>query len=163
MNRSHLAAILMTLILAGCQAQNARVATTLNQDAVLAGDMSIDPLSWKTITSGFNPHDSTMFTLFGNDSAVEYARTSGGRDYPRSSVLALVTWRQQEDSRWFGARIPAQPKSVEVVTVAASEDGGTTYVYRSFKGVPLKEIQTSEMRANERATYVLSKRAAVMP
>ena len=40
-----------------------------------------------------------MYTLFGNDLAVQYAHTNPQHDYPAGSVLSLVTWSQQEDPR----------------------------------------------------------------
>jgi hypothetical protein len=109
--------------------------------APLADSLPVNPLQWRVITSGVDPHDSTMFTLFGKE---------GG------SALALVTWRQQEDSRWFGARIPAQVLSVELLDRPSN-------VYRVFKGSPLKETTDLKSRDAGRAAYLVSMRAAVMP
>ncbi len=162
MNKSLMLAAVLTLILASCQKQIPSLITTMNTHAALVGDLPANPLGWKVITSGFGPNDTTMSTLFGNDSAVKYARTRGGDGYPTNSRLALVTWRQQQDSRWFGARIPDQVKSVEFVTVA-SDDSRTTYTYERFAGVPFKRVGTSSKRADERVKYLLSQRAAVMP
>jgi hypothetical protein len=163
MNGFYVFVTAMLPMLAGCSAPNARVVTKLNKDAALTGDISMDPLRWKVITSGLNPNDSTMSTLFGNDSAVQYSRTSAERNYPDGSVLSLVTWKQQEDGRWFGARIPAEPNSVEFLTVRVSKDGQPSYSYRDYEGSPLKEITTLESSAKERVAYLLSQRAAVMP
>jgi hypothetical protein len=105
-----------------------------------------------------------MCTLFGNDLAVQYARSHSQRDYPAGSVLSLVTWKQQEDGRWFGGRIPAAPKSVEFVTVRAGAENRLSYSYQEFNGAPLKKVTDQEGPApNERAEYLLSQRAAVMP
>lgn len=147
----------IALLLTGCSAPNARVVTSLNHMAALYGVVPTDPTTWKVITSGLNPSESTMSTLFGNDTAVEYSRTTTQRNYPPGSVLALVTWSQQEDLRWFGARIPAHPKSVELVAV------GPAYSYRSYEGAPLRETKTSQRHADERIAYFLSQRASVMP
>jgi len=57
---------------------------------------------------------------------------------PNGSALSLVTWTQQEDSRWFGAKIPAPVKSVEFVFVSTAADGRPSYSYRKFEGTPLK-------------------------
>src|SRR5713226_7032884 len=95
--------------LIACSKQNALVATTLNERAALAGDLPSNPLQSGVITSAVNKLDSTMWTLFGNDLAVKYARTNSGHDYPAGSMLSLVTWEQQEDRRWFGGRIPGPP------------------------------------------------------
>jgi len=79
----------------GCSEQNPRVVTTLNQGAKLTGDLPWNPLQWRVITSVVNKQDSTMYTVFGNDLAVQYARTNSQRDYPAGSVLSLVTWKQE--------------------------------------------------------------------
>jgi hypothetical protein len=163
MKRFHLSLSAALLILAGCSAPNARVVTTVNRDAALTGDISIDPLQWRVITSGVDPTNSTMYTLFGNDIAVQYARTSTERNYPAGSVLSLATWHQQEDSRWFGGKIPARPKSVEFVEVLVSNNGRRSYSYRAFEGSPLKQTINLEGPPDGRVTYLLSQRAAVMP
>jgi hypothetical protein len=148
----------------GCSDQNPRVATKLNQDAALAGDLPSNPLQWRVITSAVNKQDSTMHTLFGNDVAVQYARTSSQHDYPAGSVLSLVTWKQQEDSRWFGGKIPAAPKSVEFVTVGITADHQPSYSYQNYEGAPLKKTLAKEGSTPDgRAAYLLSQRAAVMP
>ncbi len=151
------------LALAGCSGPNSRVETKLNANAALTGEIPVDPLQWRVITSGVDPRSSTMFTLFGNDAAIQYSRTSTARNYPDGSVLALVTWQQQEDSRWFGGKIPSHAKSVEFVDVRISQDGNPSNVYRSYEGFPLKETTSLKSQTNEHAAYLLSMRAAVMP
>jgi hypothetical protein len=137
--------------------------TTLNTRAALTGDLPADPLTWSVITCGANPQAATMSTLFGNHEAVQYSRKNTAGKYPVGSTLSLVTWRQQEDNHWFGARMPAEPKSVEFVFVQASGDGNPSYVYRVFEGSPLKEITTPKEKAGDRVAHLLSQRAAVMP
>jgi hypothetical protein len=111
-----------------------------------------------------DPGNTTMSTLYGNDVAVGYARTHSQHDYPPGAVLSLVTWMQTEDSRWFGAKIPGQVKSVEFVTVGAAENGAPQYSYAAYAGNPLKKASTQESGVPpERAAYFISSRAAVMP
>ena len=74
---------------------------TFNQSAGLVGDLPANPLGWRVI-SVIDPATGTMSTLYGNDLAVEYARTHSQHDFPAGAVLSLVTWTQAEDSRWFG-------------------------------------------------------------
>jgi hypothetical protein len=145
--------------LAGCSEQtNPRVATRLNEDAALRGALPSNPLQGKVITSWIDKRGSTMSTLFGNDVAVQYARTNGAMTYPAGSVLSVVTWGQQEDPRWFGGKIPQTPKSVEFVTV------GGTYSYQRYEGSPLKQVASEDTATpNDRAAYLLAQRAAVMP
>ena len=105
-----------------------------------------------------------MYTVFGNDKAIEYARNHAQSDYPAGSVIALVTWTQQEDPRWFGGNIPKAPKSVEFVTVSAGSDQKASYKYEEYEGSPLKKISARESPTTEgRAAYLIAQRAAVMP
>jgi len=105
-----------------------------------------------------------MSTLYGNDLAIAYARTSPQHDYPVGAELSLVTWTQAEDTRWFGAKIPAQLKSVEFVTVESAPDGTRSYSYQEFTGVLLKMASTQKsLTPSDRTAYLLSERAAVMP
>jgi hypothetical protein len=146
---------------AGCSEKtNPRVVTRLNQDAALVGELPSNPLRGKVITSWINKGDATMSTLFGNDVAVQYARTNGERMYPAGSVLSVVTWSQQEDPRWFGGNIPQSTRSVEFVTVT----GAGAYTYQRYEGSPLKKVASLEGNdPKDRAAYLLAQRAAVMP
>jgi hypothetical protein len=137
---------------------NPRVATRLNDEAALVGELPSNPLKGRVITSWVNKHDATMSTMFGNDVAVQYARTSAEMQYPAGSVLSVVTWSQQEDPRWFGGSIPQKTRAVELVKVM----GPGAYSYQRYEGSPLKKVEDG-VAPNDRASYVLSQRAAVMP
>jgi hypothetical protein len=152
--------------LAGCSDRvNPRVATRLNLDASLMGDLPSNPFRGRVITSWIDKRDSTMSTMFGNDVAVQYARTSAGAAYPAGAVLSVVTWAQQEDPRWFGGRIPEKPKVVEFVTVRSPG----SYSYERYEGSPLKKVasvegnDTKDNDSKDRAAYLMAQRAAVMP
>jgi len=156
--------IVLSLGLAGCSRDEPRTFATPNESASLAGQLPTNPLQWKLVTSMVDRADSTMSTLYGNDIAVEYARTHAEHDYPPGSMLALVTWTQQEDPRWFGAKIPEAPKSVEFVTVGSAVDSRPSYSYVRYEGAPLKPASAQDPAAvNERAAYLISQRAAVLP
>lgn len=138
-------------------------AGTINDRATLTGSLPWNPLQWNVITSSIDNGVSTMSTLFGNDQAIRSAR-GGEPRYPIGAVLSLVTWTKQEDERWFGARIPAEVKSVEFVSVQAGPTGQPSYAYQNFEGMPLlKTPVTSGRSPEEHTTYLLSLRAAVMP
>jgi hypothetical protein len=152
------------LCISGCSDQNPRVTTRLNQEASLIGNLPSNPLQGKVITSWIDKPNSTMSTLYGNDPAVQYARSNSEQHYPSGSSLALVTWRQKEDDRWFGARIPATPQSVEFVTVESTPDHKPWFSYQQFDGSPLAKHSAQEgPTPNDRAAFLLSQRAAVMP
>jgi hypothetical protein len=152
----------------GCSDEtNARVVTKINQDAGLTGNLPYNPLAWRVITSWIDKNNSTMSTLFGNDLAVQYARTHAGQDFPAGAVVSLVTWKEQEDPRWFGGKIPAAPQSVEFVIVAAGADRQPSFTWQKYEGAPLKKISPAEEQKGPapvmRAAFLLSQRAAVMP
>jgi hypothetical protein len=149
--------------LIGCSDQvNERVATRLNLDASSMGNLPANPFQGRVITSWIDKRDSTMSTMFGNDVAVRYARTSMGPAYPAGAVLSVVTWAQQEDARWFGGKIPEKVKFVEFVTVSSSGSS-----YQRYEGAPLRkaagEGTIPKGDDTDRMAYLLAQRAAVMP
>jgi len=124
----------------------------------------MNPLQWRIITSMADKNSSTMSTLYGNDLAVDYARTHADRKYPDGSVLALVTWKQQNDPRWFGAKIPERVSSVELLTIGALQDGHATYSYLEYAGTPMKQSSPEQTATpSGRALFLLTQRAAVLP
>ena len=161
---AHVLGVVLALSVFGCAGEEPKVEATFNQGASLVGGLPANPLQWKVVTSAIDTENSTMSTLYGNDVAVQYARTNQQQEYPNGSVLSLVTWTQREDGRWFGAKIPNEVKSVEFVFVAASADGRRLYSYQEYGGTPLKKVSEQEgPTANEGAARLLSQRAAVMP
>lgn len=159
-----LPSIALVLFALGCSGNRTKISAMLNQNASLVGQLPVNPLQSKIITSTIDRSGSTMSTIYGNDIAVEYIRTHSQHDYPPGSVLSVVTWAEQEDPRWFGARIPGQVKSVEFVTVRAAADGRPTYTYRRYEGAPLTESASQDpVTTNQRVAYLVSLRAAVMP
>ena len=163
MSRRLFGATFVLSILAGCAAPNPRIKTKLNDAAMLVGSIPVDPLRWNAITSRVNRHDATFSILFGNDAAVRHSRTNASHDYPTGSVIAFVTWHQQEDIRWFGGQIPAAAKSVEFVSVESGEQGRPSVAYEVYEGSPLKKTSLADDRANSRVAFLLSQRAAGMP
>lgn len=161
MSKIYLLSAVLLLGVAGCADQvNPSVATRLNLDASLMGDLPSNPFRNRVITSWINKQDSTMSTLFGNDVAVRYARTNAEMKYPAGSVLSVVTWGQQEDPRWFGGKIPETPQSVEFVTVS----GPGAYSYQRYEGSPLKKVANVQgADPKDRTAYLMAQRAAVMP
>jgi hypothetical protein len=139
-------------------------ASSFNERAGLIGTLPWNPLQWKIITSSVDEQSSAMGILYGNDLALRYARSNSQGDYPPGSVLSLVTWAEQADPKWFGARIPGQPKSVEFVSVANGADGAAAYSYEEYEGSPLHKTSSAAGRSPEsRTAYLLSRRASVMP
>lgn len=152
------------LFVAGCANDRSHIVATPNQNAGLSGDLPFNPFEWQVVTSEINPSASTMSTLYGNEAAVKYARSHSQLDYPAGSVLALVTWHQKEDDRWFGANIPDKVISVEFVGIENGPQGKPTTSYQRYEGSPLqKSTAFDDSVARTRVAYFLAQRAAVMP
>jgi Cytochrome P460 len=159
-----LAAIALSFCVYGCSSGTRPPAATFNEAASLTGQLPENPLQWKVITSMVDRSAGTMSTLYGNDAAVTYARSNSGHDYPPGSEVALVTWSQREDPRWYGAKIPAEAKMVEFVSVSASPDGKPVYSYQEYEGTPLQTGESqSSSTLSDRKEFLLSLRAAVLP
>jgi len=157
-------AVVLSLVALGCPGDRTSAAPTSNDAAALGGDLPLDPLQWRIIGSIVDPATSTMSTLFGNEVAVQSAR--GGRigRYPPGAVLALVTWTQQDDPHWFGARIPAHPESIEVVAVHDVARAGSPFEYQAYRGEPLRKAAAPDAATvAERVERIMGQHAAVMP
>ncbi len=142
----------------------AKVSDVFNGNAALPSDLPYQPFQWRVITSSVDKQNLTMSTLYGNDLAVNHARTSLQGPYPAGAVLSLVTWHQQEDQHWFGGRIPGKVQSIEFVTVDPSSDNKTAYSYQAYEGDSLKKMSSSDASVTRpRIDFILSRRASVMP
>jgi len=125
--------------------------------------LPFDPLQWRVITASVDRQASSMSTLYGNDVAVDAARARLPGGYPAGSVLSLVTWHQQDDDHWFGAKIPAAPATVEFVMVGKT-GSELSYGYKLYEGTQLTETTVKEGgSAHDRIAYILSQTAAAMP
>lgn len=157
-----LIAVGLLVVLAACASPYPGIATTPNRAAALRGSLNVNPLQWQVITTEIDSRQATMSTLFGNDRAVAYARSHTDKNYPDGSVLAFVTWNQQEDIRWFGARLPAAPRRVEFVSI--NDGAKPVYTYRVYEGDPLILAHSEDTATpHGRAGYLLAQRAAVLP
>lgn len=138
----------------------------VNNRAALPSSLPYQPLGWSAITMYVDPSNLTTATLYGNDAAVQAARSRGAtraagpQAYPAGAVLALVTWSQRDDPHWFGARIPDLPQSVEFVQVTAA---GQSSSYRRFAGPGLSEDHPSASTTAQRTNFVLGLAPAQLP
>lgn len=154
-----LAALALPVVI-GCNSKPTEPNT--NQQAALTGPLPYNPLAWKPITSSINERDATMSTLYGNDIAVQFARTNPSEAYPAGAILSLVTWQQRDDPHWFGARIPSTVKAVEFITIPTTPNQKPTY--ELFQGSPLQKATIADDTiVSARIEDLLTQRAAVMP
>jgi hypothetical protein len=135
-----------------------------NQSAALPASLPYQALDWRAITMYVDPNSHTMSALYGNDTAMQcvdaHRSPSEAPAYKPGSVLALVTWVQRDDPHWFGARIPAVPKSVEFVQVAAS---GQMNHYRRFADENMAETHLEAGETGKRMSFILNLAAARLP
>ena len=101
-----------------------------------------------------------MSTLYGNALALQKSKDLsealvGGESF------TLVTWKQQPDEHWFGANIPGDLKSVEVLK---SNSNGAIVVlnYQRYEGKTLV-LTTDTLDKSERIKFMLIQRPSVMP
>ena len=149
--------------LAGCPGKSSAPPAEINAAAALTGSLPADPLSWRVITSSSDPAAHTMSTLFGNDAAISYARSNSSHDYPAGAQIALVTWTQREDPRWYGANIPSTVQSVEFVTVSGATNGTPSYAYEKYQGQPLQKVAADSPSDLQRIAFLIAQRSSVFP
>jgi hypothetical protein len=156
----HILPIAIIFILSACS--NSKPSEELlNKKAAISASFRFDRSGLKVITSSFNKKNKTMSALYGNELALKTA-VSGITDHSAGENLTLVTWKQQEDDRWFGARIPGDLESVEVVKTANSTSGGTVVNYQKFEGHELA-INPDTLHQQERIKYIFAQKPSVMP
>ena len=158
------AGLFLAFFLSGCSSNEPVPSLPFNQVAAFTVQLPFSPLQWRPVTSLVDSVTSSMSTLYGNEIAVNYARTQAGHNYPDGAILALVTWSQREDPRWYGAYIPGQVKSVECLYLRANAHQSTSPTYEKYSGSPLaKESGIPSVVQNQRVKFLVSLRAAVFP
>jgi hypothetical protein len=129
---------------------------TIAESSLPAG-LPYDPIKWRVINSGVDQRTSSIYMVFGNDAAVDHARAGSPSPYPIGSILAMITWRQQDDPHWFGAKIPGPIHSIEYVGVYPAS-------YQRFDGEPLRKSSGGDSAAiAQRVNLILGVKASVMP
>jgi hypothetical protein len=151
------------LLATGCSHRTPAESDLFNQSAALP-KLPVPVLENRVLSSSIDRQQHTMSTLTGNDIAITSARAATTVSYPEGSILSLATWNQRDDPHWFGARIPATPKSVETVSITRDANGQLTAHYQLFAGDPLQLVANPDpTQAAARQAYILAQRASVMP
>jgi hypothetical protein len=135
---------------------NTNKSTLVNNMASLPSSFNFCKMGFKVITSSINKKLGTMSTLYGNEPAIKAAGTDSAT---AGEVFALITWKQQADDHWFGAKIPANLLSVEYVSTGET---GNSVSYQKFAG---KNLVLSMDTANSQARikYIFDQKPSVMP
>jgi hypothetical protein len=133
-----------------------------NAKAALPDTLPVRPLGWRVLSVALDETAGTMSTLYGDDTAIARARSGSPTFDPSGATLALVTWARQPDAHWFGALIPGELRSVEIVR--AGLVGALELDYKSYQGPSSREAAVSaEVRARRIDTIVHTATASIGP
>jgi hypothetical protein len=155
-----------TIVLAGLFAlsacsQNQVPAGQLNNAASLPPSFNFRKLGLRVLSSSVNHRQASMATLYGNDLARQASLADAGTTQP-GEVLALLTWQQQADPNWFGARIPGALQSLELLRTVPGGAGHPTVTYQYFSGKDLI-LRANTLHQQERIAFLLAQKPAVLP
>jgi hypothetical protein len=101
-----------------------------------------------------------MSTLYGNPQALKSAGRFN-KALAGGEIFTLVTWKQQPDEHWFGANIPGDLLSVEVLKTNLT-DAQVTMNYQRYEGKTLG-LHSDTLYKSERIKLILDQRPSVMP
>ncbi|MFC0518558.1 hypothetical protein ACFFGT_30365 [Mucilaginibacter angelicae] len=147
-----------TLMFTACS--NNQPVELYNTKAALPASPQYNLDGLKVITSFVNKKQGTASTLYGNDLALKSA-IDGNKALAANEEFTLVTWKQQDDDHWFGAKIPSDVESVEVIKTAAS--GNSVAInYQQLEGKGLA-VKSDTLGQAERIKYILGQKPSVMP
>lgn len=145
------------LIITACK-QKTPPQELINQQASLPSTFSIADLHQKVLASFINKKDCTMSILYGDAFAESVLKSNDSAQAGKFS-FTLVTWRQQEDHHWFGARIPGELLSVERLTQKAAD---RSPAYQKLSGKQLTTI-TDTAGTAARIRFILSQKPSILP
>jgi hypothetical protein len=148
------------LALSACS-QHKVPASQLNEAASLPASFDFDKLGLRVLSTFVNRRQATTTTLYGNDLARQVVLEGTGSAQP-GEVLALLTWRQQADPNWFGARIPGALQSLELLRTSPGEAGRPVVSYQCFTGKTLT-LRADTLHQQERIAFLLAQKPAVLP
>jgi hypothetical protein len=146
----------LVILLSACDSPAVNNAGKLNTKASLPPSLNFNALGYRVVTSSINKKLGTMSTLYGNKIAL--ANAIAGNTKP-GEEFTLITWKQQDDDRWFGAKIPGDLQTVETLK---TDEIGKGAAYQCFKGKSLVPDTDTGHQA-ERIKYILEQKPSVMP
>ncbi|MDR3680618.1 MAG: hypothetical protein P4L41_11690 [Flavipsychrobacter sp.] len=132
----------------------------INDQAALPATFKFDTLGLKVMASFANKKYGTMSVLYANGEGISNA-IKGDKKHSAGEVRALVTWGQQDDPSWFGARIPGSLKSVELVKISTNTTGLIT-AYAKYSGKNLLAAPDT-LGQEARIKYILDQQPSIMP
>ena len=97
-----------------------------------------------------------MSTLYANTLALQNT-IKGLKIHVPGESFVLVTWKRQADDHWFGANIPGELQSLELVNTT-----GTAVSYKKYEGKGLT-LNIDTTGSKQRVSYILAQQPSVMP
>ncbi len=146
-------------ILSSCQSGSKNI-ELFNEQAKLPETFKFDTLGLKVMSSYINKKSGTMSTLYANPFALSNA-LDGDKSHRAGEVLALVTWKQQADGNYFGADVPGDLQSVEIIKSAIAAKN-VLVSYKKYTGKNLDSAPDT-LQQEKRITYIFNQRPSVMP
>jgi len=144
-----------SFILLSCS-DNSNPIRLVNNKASLPPAFNFDELGLKVMASFANKKQNTMSTLYANPVALQNA-IKGLRTPLPGEEFALITWKWQADDHWFGANIPGELQSLEMVNTKVA-----AVSYKKYEGKALA-LSSDTLNSKERISYILSRQPSIMP
>ncbi|HMV08176.1 MAG TPA: hypothetical protein PK325_00885 [Cyclobacteriaceae bacterium] len=119
------------LLIAGCAKEQHHDLYNESASRLDVSEIGFNPLEGEVISTFINTKDTTMSTLYANDSAARHAEQR--TPYADGDLLSLVTWKQREDPYWFGGNIPDKVATIEIVRFESGRPVYSTFVDNLLK------------------------------
>ncbi|CAM3979888.1 hypothetical protein SAMN06265348_104348 [Pedobacter westerhofensis] len=149
----------LILLSAACSTQP-NGSQLINKDASLPSSFNFSKMGLKVISTAINKKNATMCTLYGNELALKTA-IAGNAPQP-GEVLAMITWKQKEDEHWFGAKIPGELLSLEIIKTTGGQFENIKANYQRYEGKLL--TLSNDTTGNEKSMrYIFAQQPSVMP
>ena len=134
----------------------------INAKASLPASFNFKNKGLHVITSSVNKRENTTAVLYGNAAAQKFAAKTAPTDSV-GVLMTLVTWNQEDDWRWFGARIPGDSLCAETVTITG-KPAAPQIKFEMFNGRLLtRETNTDGVDTAQRIKYILGQKASILP
>ncbi|PQA96738.1 hypothetical protein B0A69_01300 [Chryseobacterium shigense] len=133
-----------------------------NEQASLPEKFNFKEMKLKAITTFIHPENHTTSTLYGNENAYNALLHSDSTPSNSSKNLVLITWKLQDDPKWFGAKILGSLVSIETLKTNTNFKDLQNITYEFLPGGHLeKNIPASDN--GKRIKDILAVQPAVMP
>ncbi|QWT86577.1 MULTISPECIES: cytochrome P460 family protein [unclassified Chryseobacterium] len=150
--------LIMCVFVLSCNSQ--KEYEPVNQNASLPESFDFNAMNLRVVTSSINHKKQTMMTLYGTDSAIDDLKENAGKVNSKERILALVTWSQKDDPYWYGAKVPNNLLSVEVIKSKLPFSENSEILYQKYEGKELKKVNAD---VTNRVSTILSMKPSIMP